>query len=211
MIKSFSLLTLLFSFYLNAETIESELTHVLDKETPSFSNRLAVHYMVAPDIKAFQKNTNMGVSYSHMLGQFWPEFSYQQSQIEIRKLTSLSSRPLPTQLDPETQDSWQSFGLGLGIETRQLASLLSMADLRENISAHLTYNNLSEEVTGKTFSGPGFSARAQFFKKLGDYFHIGVKLSYSVASVETSGDQNSSDQSLTIGEFSTGLEFALYL
>lgn len=187
-----------------------------DSFAPTHTNRFAVMLGLHPSLRSSADVTNVNLSYAKKLENFWIDTNL---LITKGKFSRLSANNPSATLATDAQLADQSntlitIGAGIGRETRYAQTLLPIEDLYELTAANLTYNSYKENLSGKSFSGPGILAKFSLYKKFNDYFSAGTHFNYTLAVVKRSQEfdtETSSQRSLTLGFLTVGIDLSFYL
>jgi hypothetical protein len=211
----FSLFCLIISSQLLAEELH------LNSETsfvPDFKNRFSFLAGFNPSVTRTNEIKNFHFAYgSHVEENRWWDFNFTLTKGLINKLTynNASATTLTNDQFSDYNDSTQmSLGMGVLYETRYIQTLLPFVDTYELMSASLTYNIFKNNLSGKTFNGPGLIAKCSVLKKFNDFISIGGNFIYNLAVVKRSqlnDAENSSSRSLTLTHLTLGFDLSLFL
>ena len=190
------------------------------KSEPSYvsthENRFSVMLGLNPSLRTSSDVTNITFSYAKEMENFWFDSNLLITKGKFRKL-SANNQSATGLTDAQLEDqsnTLMTVGVGIGRETRYAQTILPISDLYEMMSANITYNSYKEELSAKSFTGPGILAKFSLYKKFSEYFSAGTHFNYNLAVVKRSQEfdtETSSQRSLTIGFLTVGIDLSFYL
>lgn len=192
---------------------------VLKSETaynPTFHNRFSFMAGVNPSVQKASDVTNFNFSYGKKWDDYWLDTNALITNGVFNKITTNNSAATGLTNDQlvDTKSTMTTFGIGIGRETRYGQTLLPFHDIYEFMAANLTYNIFKENTSGKSFTGPGMIAKFSLYKRFSDYFSVGTQLTYNLAVVKRSSEnesESSSNRSLTMSYVTVGFDLSFYL
>lgn len=106
---------------------------------------------------------------------------------------------------PEDKSTIMQAGIGLEKTFYLVQEIFNDNQLFESCDAHLTYVQMKNAEYDKIFKGKGFSIDYSFNRRVSINQHIGLKLSYNLASLK-----NDLNQDLVISWMGVGLDYSIY-
>jgi hypothetical protein len=183
---------------------------------PDHSNRFSFALGLNPSLTKSADVTNFTFSYAKQLESFWADSTISITSGKFLKLSANNTNATGATDNQlvDQKNSLMTIGAGVGRETRYAQTLIPIENLYEYMAADVTYNSYKEDLSGKTFTGPGLLAKFSLYKKVSDYFSGGFHFNYNLAVVKRSQDfdtETSSQRSLTLGFLTVGVDLSFYL
>lgn len=206
------LTTLLYSFSAMAEfELKSESTF-----EPEFNNRFNLNFGLNPSLGRSQDIKAITLSYAREWEKnFWVLAHYQLTGIKFRDLAE--NNPTATNVAnadiEEEAERLNSIGLGLGHQSRYIATLLPF-DLYEFTEAAITYSSFTEKIGSESFKGPGIKAKYTVLKPIGRYTHLGLSLDYNLISFKRAAnndEETSSQRGFSASWLTFGFDLTFFL
>lgn len=204
---------------LNSQSVFGYQQDILNNMNPiefKHENRFSLMYGVAPSLRSATEVGNFTISYSKKSENFWWDANllianglFSRFGKNNPAATGLTDTQLADQRNGHT-----TVGIGVGRETRYAQTLLPFSDIYEMMSANITYNIYKENLSGKSFSGPGILAKMTMYKMINEYFSVGTHFNYNLSVVKKAQDfdtETSSARSLTLGYLTVGFDVSLFL
>ncbi len=209
-------LLLVLSIFILSSIKAEDVINDLNPFESTRQNKLGFMLGVYPSLRSSTDTTNFTFSYSRKLENFWIDSNVLITNGLFRRLSANNAGATGAtdfQLS-EQKNSVTTFGLGIGRETQYAQTLIPLDDLYELTAANLTYNVYNEDLSNKTFTGPGLLAKFSLYKMFSEFYAAGVHFNYNLAVVKRSQEANtetSSRRSLTLGYLTVGFDLSLFL
>lgn len=143
------------------------------------------------------------------------EFSQISQNIVATDSNSHSQEAESENIRPD-QAKQTLFLIGFGVLFRDQfpLNLNFSKDLLHEVSTIINYVSLKDDFRQKNYNGPGLKVDYGLHKRISPFYHLGIRLSYHLASVtrkELYHQEPSSDRRLILTWASMGLELTFYL
>lgn len=216
MIKYFNILFFCLLVSAEAHAVEEFVLHSEPAFNPTYQNRFSFLVGVNPSIQKAGDVTNFIFSFGKKMDNYWFDSNLIITNGIFKKIST--NNPSATGLTNDqlvdTKSYMTTIGVGIGRESRYAQTLLPFKDIYELTAADLTYNIYKENTSGKSFTGPGMIAKFSVYKRFSDAFSAGTQLTYNLAVVKRSADndtENSSTRSLTMSYLTVGFDLSFFL
>lgn len=202
-----------------AETENSEVDFLLKEEKFSDNARFIFSYSTAATPEDFATLNSIEAEVSVKFTNFWFTGFINKTVGEFDAFASNSDNTNTSesegnfQRSPSTSEDYLQFGAGLSFDTHFYNRLFNTTNFYENISSHLTYTLLEEEMRKTQYSGPGVRSSISLNYRIGETSHVGFRMSYQGSSLKRSSKfsrELSSERSLSIVHGSVGAEYGIH-
>jgi hypothetical protein len=179
-------------------------------DTREDGHHLSIAGNVHLDITKASDFTGFEFSYGFYLNVYTSiEFLLASNKTTYEKVADPN---IPNAPPGETQEDLLYFGLGLGWRSDLIQNFIHWQNLFDVFTLYLTYNSLSENYFDYKYEGPGFRVDYLMKYRLTKLFHLGMKLSYSLAFTtrdQSLPEEDKESRRLTLGWTTLGLDLGI--
>lgn len=186
------------------------------------SSRISLKYQFGIRPSTAMSHSQIDIQYAKRLKHYWLEGVFSAVNTTFEQISEnpfadgLNTNSQAEENTPRTSTQSESlYVIGLGPSFRFAVPLEYFQERKfyNTATVLLTYNQLSEGLTGKDYVGPGLRTSYTLIKRLSSKFHIGFNFSHNFAYVKREeafeGEVNN-DRRLNLGWFTYGVDLGVY-
>lgn len=187
---------------------------IKDYNTQSDKSRLSLLYHVNSDLKHLSGLQTLEAIYAYRFNEIWLELFGLKTFGKFNELTT--TNPNETTASTEllnSGDTVMALGASIALRDNWISHLVNSDKIFTTTAAGIGWYSFTENLKGKTYSGPGLKADFGIHRRATRTMHYGVKLSYNLASVKRPADfenESSSKRAQTLTWLTLGFDISFY-